>query len=125
MKEIQELLNQLANERAKIDVLNLREQVEIDKILTPEIRAKIEIVKAEYAEQSEVTRDAVKALEFKIKKAVIDHGQSVKSDFLMATWNKPRITWDSKGLSGYAVAHPEITAFRKTGNPTSTIRVVK
>jgi len=124
-KKIEEQLNELAEERAKLQVLELREQEEISAILTPELRTQIEAVKAHYVSVSADTQTAVDGLEAAIKLAVIAHGKTVKGNFLMATWNKARETWDSSGLAGYAVAHPEINAFRKTGKPSSTIRTVK
>jgi len=124
-KKIEDQLNELANERAKLQVLELRELEEISAILTPELRTQTEAIKAHCACQAADTQTAIAGLEAAIKLAVVAHGKSVKGDFLMATWNKARETWDSSGLAGYAVAHPEIDAFRKTGKPSSTIRVIK
>lgn len=42
----------------------------------------------------------------------------------MAVYNKGRVSWDSSGLNGYMVAHPEITAFRKEGEPSITLRKI-
>jgi len=36
-----------------------------------------------------------------------------------------RVSWDGKKLDGYMVAHPEITPFRKVGNPFVTIKTIK
>ena len=52
-------------------------------------------------------------------------GATVKANGLMAVYNKGRVSWDSKLLDGYAVAHPEILAARKEGDPSVTIRTVK
>ena len=57
-----------------------------------------------------------------IKEEVLTRGESVTGDPLSAIWVKGRHTWDGKGLAGYAVAHPEILAFQKVGNPTCAIK---
>ena len=59
-----------------------------------------------------------------IKAAVMALEEPVKGERLQAVINKGRVTWDSKLLEGYAVAHPEIKAARKEGEPTVTIRKV-
>lgn len=60
-----------------------------------------------------------------IKDDVIDQGKTIKSNKLMAVYTKPRITWDTKGLEGYMVAHPEIEVFRNIGKASVSIREVK
>ena len=64
-------------------------------------------------------------VENEIRIAVTKLGQTVKGSALMAVWNKGRVKWDTKGLDGYAIAHPEIEAFRSEGEPSVSIRVVK
>ena len=119
---IQDKLNQLANYRAQVDALNLQKQDEIDKILTPEVKNALAEIELEFGDKAEGASDNISALEKEIKAAVINHGATVKSEFLMAVYNKGRVSWDSKGLAGFAVAHPEIEAFKKTGNPSVTLR---
>ena len=65
------------------------------------------------------------ALQKSIKRDTIDLGFTTHGRYLMAVWSKPRVTWDSSGLAGYMVAHPEIEAFKKTGKPSVSIRKVK
>jgi hypothetical protein len=38
---------------------------------------------------------------------------------------KGRVSWDGKSLDGYMAAHPEISAFRKEGEPSVSLRNVK
>ena len=61
-------------------------------------------------------------MEAEIKELVKATGATVKSTFLMAVYAKGRISWDAKGLDGYAVAHPEILYMRKEGDPSVSIR---
>ena len=67
-------------------------------------------------------RIAVAELEAEIKDAVVNQGATVKGEFLMAVYNKPRVSWNTKGLDGFAVAHPEVKAFQSFGKPSVTIR---
>jgi hypothetical protein len=60
-----------------------------------------------------------------IKDGVLSLGESVKADQLHAVFTKGRTTVDTNGLLGYAVAHPEVQAFIKTGSPSVSIREVK
>jgi len=118
----EEKLNQLANFRAQIDMLNLQKQEAIDKVLTPEIKAELEAIDAEFGDKSEGAKENIAALEAEIKDAVVNQGATVKGEFLMAVYNKARASWDTKGLDGFAVAHPEIRAFQSFGKPSVTIR---
>lgn len=65
----------------------------------------------------------IKALEAEIKKDVTDHGATVKGSGAMAVFSM-RSSWDSKGLKGYAVAHPELLSFLSEKASVS-IRTVK
>jgi hypothetical protein len=60
-----------------------------------------------------------------IKAHVIAVGASVKGKYLHAVYSKPRVSWDTTGLDGYAVAHPEVLAFKSFGQPSVSIRDVK
>ena len=60
-----------------------------------------------------------------IKASVIGLGASEKGSRLHAVYAKGRETWDSKGLGGYAVAHPEINSFKKVGSPSVSIRATR
>jgi hypothetical protein len=64
----------------------------------------------------------VRSLTEEIKADVLAAGQSVTGAHLQAVWVKGRVSWDTRRLDGYAAAHPEITAFRKIGEPTVSIR---
>jgi hypothetical protein len=93
--------------------------------LTAELDAKIQALEEERALLSAGVDQKIAHLESRIRDSVISMGQSVKGQHLHAIYSKPRITWDSKGLGGYVVAHPEISAFRKEGNPSVSIRATR
>ena len=56
---------------------------------------------------------------------VLKNKVSVKGDELHAIFAAGRTTWDTKALSGYALAHKEILKLKKTGKPSVSIREVK
>ena len=70
------------------------------------------------AYQDKQQHDAEKAaLEDEIKRAVVELGVSVEGENVKATFVKGRLSWDGKGLEGYAVAHPEVMVFQKQSSP--------
>ena len=116
-KEIVQKLDQLANFYAERDVLNLQKQALIDQILTPEIKARLEEIEAEFAGRLEAVDANISLLENEVKGDVISYGSTVKSTFIRAVWNKGRVSWDTKAMEHYAQSHPEILSYRKEGHP--------
>lgn len=98
-------------------------QALIDQVLTPEIKAKIAEIEAEFAASDNVT-DTINLLTEEVKSEVAQLGETVRGTFLMAVYSKPRVSWDTKALDGYIVSHPELTQFRKEGAPSVSIRGV-
>lgn len=123
--EIKLKLDQLADLHAKVDALELQKIALIDTVMTPEIRAKLADIHDEFAPKLEAANVAAGALEAEVKQAVLALGSSVKGSFIHAVWMKGRTSWDTKGLAGYAVAHPEINTFFTVGEPSVSLRVVK
>jgi hypothetical protein len=115
-------LDLLAEIQASTDLINLKKQELIDQILTPEIKAKIADIEAEFAPKFESANKASSALMEEVKKLVLENSGSVKGTFLHAIYGKGRISWDAKSLDGYAIAHPEILYMRKEGEPSVSIR---
>ena len=117
-------LDKLANIEAQLDVLRLQRQELIDTVLTDEIKQQIEDINTEFDTQSLAAEQNAQQLRERIKEDVLEHGGTVKGEFLQAVWNKARVSWDSHALKGYAAVHPEINQLRKIGNPSVTIRKV-
>ena len=122
-------LDQLAEYQAQWDVLALDQQALIDGILTPEIKARIREIEARFAPHLEAVSTAQATLEAEIKADVLRRAaeeeikdKSVKGAWLHAVWSKGRVSWDTRGLDGYAKAHPEIETFRQEGLPSVSIR---
>jgi len=117
-----EMLDQLANYQAELDVLGFRKQDLIDRVLTPEIKTQIEDIEAEFSSKAQAANEKIRLIETEIKARVLGDGATVKSKFLQAVWSKGRVSWDTKALDGYSAAHPEIARFRKEGEPSVSIR---
>jgi hypothetical protein len=124
MQSITEKLDRLAEFHAQRDVLSMDKQSLIDQVLTPEIKARLVEIEAEFSEKAEAVNANIATLEAEIKADILAHGESVKGQHFQAVWSKGRVSWDDKGLSGYAKAHPELLEFRKQGEPSVSIRRV-
>jgi hypothetical protein len=122
--EIIKKLDQLANFMAQRDVLGLQKQELIDQVLTPEIKARLEEIETEFAGRLEAVKTNIDLLEAEIRQEVLQHGSSVKGEFLRVSWHKGRVSWDTRSLDDYARQHPEVTAFRKQGEPYVSIQKV-
>jgi len=119
------MLDQLAEYRVQHDAIVLEKQAMLDAILTAEIKARMAEIEAKFAPKIECVIVNISTLEAEIKHAVIKYGASVKAAALQAVFTPGRVTWDTKGLEGYMVAHPEVRIFRKEGEPSVSIRAVK
>jgi len=125
LASIQSKLDQLANFQAEKDVLHIEKQELLDQVLTPEIRARLEEIEAEFAPRLAAVEDNIGALEEEIKKDVLNNGATVRGSFLRAVWNTGRVTWDTKGMDRYAMNHPDILEYRKQGQPYVSITKVE
>jgi hypothetical protein len=124
MLSIAEKLNRLADFHAQREGMQADKQALIDKVLSPEIKARLAEIEAEFSSKGEAVEANIGTLEAEIKAEALAHGETVKASRLQAIWNKGRQSWDDKGLSAYAEKHPEVLQFRKQGEPSITIRRV-
>lgn len=111
--------------REDLQLISYQEQEEIDKILTPEIMAQVELIRTNYKDTKESMAYEIYTLESEIKADVIAKKETIKSENVMAVWNKGRVSWDSKLLEGMAKLEPKLLAARKEGEPTVSIRFAK
>lgn len=91
-------------------------------ILSPDQCRALDKLNNERDYQSALLKKERAQLESSIRGQVLETGQSLKGTVLQATYTQGRISWDSKGLHGYSVAHPEILTFKSHGKPFVTIR---
>ena len=120
-ENIADKLDRLANFMAERDVLNLQKNELIDQVLTPEIKARLAEIESEFAGKVETVDVNITSLEEEIRQEVLRRGASVKGTFMRVIWHKGRVSWDTKSLDAYAEMHPEITDFRKQGEPYVSI----
>ena len=119
---IQDKLEKLAEMQSHQDVIRLHYADLKATIIPPEIKAQLDEIDAEAQTALDALSGGIDSLTAEIKAEVITAGTTVKSEHLQAVYAKGRVSWDNKGLDGYMVAHPEIGAFRKTGEPSVSIR---
>lgn len=89
------------------------------------LKTAYEKIKAEIDERTADTQKLMTDLESEIKEEVLKRGESVKTDYMTVTWNKGRVSWNSKLLEGYAMAHPDILGARSVGEPTVSFKLLK
>ena len=123
-EEVRVKLDELADLQLGQTAIQLRKQEEIDKVITPEIKAKLAEIDAKYLGESADLQARIVDIDKWIREAVLNLGASIKGSRLHAVWNKARVSWDTKALDGYAAGHPEIAQFRKEGAATVSIRPV-
>jgi len=111
-------LHELAELRAARDLLGLDYEAKRQAILAI-VSGQLAEVEDEYAPNFRTVDEKIGELEEMLKQAALLRGASVAGEQLQVVVSKPRTTWDSAGLNGYAVAHPEILAFRKQGDASS------
>lgn len=75
-----------------------------------------------YEVAKQAIQEAEKTIAEETKEMVLAIQETVKGAELQAVVNSGRVTWDSKGLEGYAVANPAVLHFRKVGEASVTIR---
>jgi len=118
--DTKEKLDAIFDLRSAQDLLENDKQALINQVLTKEIRDKIAEIEAEFS-NSDIS-EKINALTEEVKSEVVAAGETVKGTYLMAVYNKGRVSWDTKALDGYIKAHPEIESFRKQGDPSVSIR---
>lgn len=121
---IESKLQQIDELNAQLDLVNIHKQDAINRVLTPEIKAELAAIDAEFGEQVKAINETLAIIEAEVKAGVVALGSTVKSGRYMAMYNKGRVTWDTKKMEGFAIAHPELAALRKEGEPFVTIKRV-
>jgi len=124
-KQLKEKLDVLGELITIRENLIAEQKTLVDNLIPPEIKMQIMDVEAEFDDKLNQVNENINSLESAVKEQVKAFGQSVKGELIQAVWAKPRVTWDNKGLDGFMVAHPEIKAFRKEGEPSVSIRFNK
>lgn len=119
-EKIKRLLNELCKLRESNPLLALRDELLAN--LPEQYANDVRTLVTRCAERQLACAADIKVLEAQVKQAVLDHGESVSIPPVSALLVGGRTSWDGKGLSGYAVAHPEILTFQSKGSPYVTLR---
>lgn len=142
-------IDQLYEYKIQRDVISLDKSKELQKIndekmqklkdaVPPEVKAMIEKIEkeaeqlaidfeAEFGDKLIVVDQKIDALDAEVRDEVLKAKATVHSASgeYMAVFRNGSTTWDTKGLQGYAKAHPEVLDFEKTGKPSVAIQVAK
>lgn len=123
--EIVHALNCLAELKSRRAVLDADQKKKIDKICAP-FKAQIDKITKGIANDAKPLDAKIKALDEKVRAAVIEHGETVRGEegdpALMAIYGSGRVSWDDSFLLGLAVTYPQIKKARTVGDPYVTIR---
>jgi hypothetical protein len=123
--EIVKLLEKLTEVEDLLAVTRLEYDELKDKALTPKVRAELEAIEAEMRPRIDNGESLVRTLKLDIKEMVIRAGATVKGGRMQAVYMNGRKSIDTKGLEGYAVAHPEVRAFITDNKPSVSFRWMK
>jgi len=119
---VADMLDEYHGNLIAIEFIAMDKQRLRDRLLSPEIKEAMADIDAEFDPQINALNERNKALVDTIKGAVLESKATVAGEHNKAVYSHGRVTWDAKGLDGYAVAHPEILVFRKEGEPSVSIR---
>lgn len=119
-----EKLDFLFDLKCSLAIQEADRQKEIDAIYTPEIKAQISEISNKFIEKTQLINNQIAQIEAEIKADVLVLGKSLIRNHFKAIYIKGRESWDTKALDGFAAAHPEISQFKKIGEPSVSIRVI-
>ena len=123
--EVAVKLDQLDDLRERLAALPTEQDAAIDALLIfdDDLRRQVVETRAQFAAQAADLAAQAELLTEAIKAATLLAGRTLKGGGrLQCVWGKPSVKWNDDKLSGYAVAHPEILAFRTVGKPSVSIR---
>jgi predicted nucleic acid-binding Zn-ribbon protein len=123
-EKIVELLERYSDLHEVLEATLAQAQKQRDSVIPPEVRAAVQAIDEQFQPTISALESEIAETKRQIERLVLELGQTVKSTRAIAVYNKGRVTWDNQALEGFAVAHPEILAFRKEGEPYITIRRV-
>ncbi len=122
--DVSAMLDDLADKRAKVARLQEKAQEQKDKILGP-LKKRLDKIDEELANRSRQLLDNIETLDSEIREAVMDCGETVRGEALMAIYCKPRANWSNEKLEGFALVYPTLLEARTYSKPTIQIREVK
>lgn len=120
---IQEKLDRLYVLRADFMDLQIEKEKSQSALIPAEIRERLNQLEEEYAFKFQQNVTAREQLEAEIRRDVALRQENAKgASGMSAVYSPGRITWDTRGLEGYAKVHKEVLEFRKQGDGFVTIK---
>ena len=117
-------LDQLSEIKAAAEVTRLDYEAKRAEIMKA-VQAQLDDLAAEFEPLIKSAEERAADLEIEIKRDVLTQGASIKGRRLYAIFSRGRVSWDTEALGAYAIAHPEVGEFRRQGQPSVSLRVVK
>ena len=79
----------------------------------------------EFELQTKELNDTIEDLKNKLRPVFLKTQESAVTDWLIVSYRKGAVRWDSAGLKSYAKIHPELKQFQKVGEPTVAFSLPK
>ena len=117
-------LDRLAEKTTAFNTLQSDYEVNRAEILKT-VQGDLDALETEYTSIVQEIQDAIAKLRAEIKNDVLLNGSTILSPNYRAVYIRGRVTWDTKGITRYAEANPEIMKFRRQGRPSVSIRSVR
>jgi hypothetical protein len=87
-----------------------------------QVQPQLEALEAGFADRLRATGEEASRLEAEAREAVLAFGASFQHAGIHAVYARPRISWDTPGLTQYMETHPEVAEFRRVGKPSVSLR---
>ena len=123
--DIKQKLNQLYELEKKVDQFKAQRDHAVEELIGPKLLGQIDELRKTFDEKLELFAVESNRLKNEIKENVLASGKTTTGDYIKAQYVRGRKTWDSKGLSGYAVHDPKVKQFLKIGKPSVRFSKVK
>lgn len=124
-QEIQSLLDELKTAEVSAEELAKKKKQAQDDFMPAEILKGLQAIDKDFLEDEQAAIRRIGGYHDKIKEEVLKFGSTVTGQFKQAVFVKGRVTWQTAGLDGYTIDHPELNQFRKEGSPSCSIRELK
>ena len=119
-----EALNAYSKAELALEDHAKRREEELLALMPKDVRAMYLLRSQELTSIGEVLAATVEEQKAEVARMVLDLGETVKAETAMGIYCQGKESWDGKGLAGYAIANPEVLAFRTIGAPYTQIRKV-
>lgn len=116
-------LRRLGDLRAAADIARMDYEAKRAEVMK-KVQAELDAIDVEFRPVLDAAEENAAALEAEIKNDVLLRAESLRGGPYQAVYVKGRVSWDTKGVEGYARSHPELLKFRREGQPSVTLRTV-